>query len=81
MFLAYNLYTEPSLKNEYGYMSLEKIQEYYMNECKAENKQQFLYKIMIDKKSVKEIADCFIALGLSTEKIYPELSNIGSKIR
>ena len=36
---------------------------------------------MIDKKSVKEIADCFIALGLSTEKIYPELSNIGSKIR
>ena len=81
MFLAYNLYIEPSLSNAYNYMSLERIQEYYMKESKAENKRQFLYKIMIDKSNVKEIAECFIALGLSKERIYPELSNIGTKIR
>lgn len=81
LFLAYNLYAEPSLNGDYDYLSLERIQDYYLKWSKAHNKKQFLYKIVIDRPDARAIADCFISLGLAKERVYPELMNVGEKIR
>lgn len=82
IFVAYNLYAEPSIiEDSYSYMSMEKVQEYYLNECKREHKEQFLYKIIIDRQAVKEISECLVRMGISKERIYPELANIGKRIR
>lgn len=81
LFLAYNLYAEPSLNGDYDYLSLERIQDYYLKLSKAHNKKQFLYKIVIDRPDARAIADCFISLGLAKERVYPELMNVGEKIR
>lgn len=80
MFLAYNLYTEPSIDEGYSYMELEKIQSYYLNECRAADRKQFLYKIIIERSAASSIANAFRALGLSKERVYPELANVGKRI-
>lgn len=80
MFLAYNLYTEPSIGEGYSYMELEKIQSYYLNECRAADRKQFLYKIIIERSAASRIANSFRALGLSKERVYPELANVGKRI-
>lgn len=83
IFLAYNLYAEPSQKvnGAYEYIELERIQEYYLNKCtRAEKKVQFLYKITIEKNAVKEIASALGKMGISKERIYPELSSVGERV-
>ena len=83
IFVAYNLYAEPSEGTEaaYKYMELERIQNYYIKECKrSEGKAQFLYKIILDKDGIKEIANSLSKMGVSKERIYPELSNIGERV-
>lgn len=81
IFVAYNLYAEPSsIMDAYSYMDLEKVQEYYFEKCEREDKEQFLYKVIIEKKAAKEIAECLVRMGISKERIYPELSNIGQRI-
>lgn len=80
IFLAYNLYAEPSIGNDYSYMALEKIQKYYLYECKRENKYPFLYKIEINKDAGQSFAKFLKAIGISKERMYPELSNIGRRI-
>ena len=82
IFVAYNLYVEPSsIIDAYSYMDLENVQEYYFEKCEREDKEQFLYKVIIEKKAAKEIAECLVRMGISKERIYPELSNIGQRIR
>lgn len=81
IFVAFNLYAEPSIEDEYTYIGLEKIQEYYMKHSNRKNKQPFLYKITIDKDGVREIADCLENMGINKSRIYPELSNIGDRVR
>lgn len=83
IFLAYNLYVEPSKKfnGAYEYMELERIQEYYLSHCsRKEKKVQFLYKIIIEKDGIKEIANALEKMGISKERIYPELSSIGERV-
>lgn len=81
IFVAFNLYTEPSKNTEYDYMALNKIQDYYFQCCERKTKEQFLYKIQINKDAVKDIAACVGSMGINTAVIYPELENIGKKIK
>lgn len=83
IFLAYNLYAEPSLDVEgaYSYIALEMIQKYYLEKCKRkERKERFLYKVIIEKGGVKEIVNALNKMGISKERIYPELSSVGERI-
>ena len=83
IFLAYNLYAEPSIdvKGAYDYIALEKIQEYYLTRCQRPNgKVQFLYKIEIDKSGMLEMVNAVRKMGISKERIYPELTSIGERI-
>lgn len=82
IFVAYNLYAEPSVViDSYSYMDIEKVQEYYLKICKRKHKEQFLYKIVIEKNAAREISECLVRMGFSKERIYPELANIGSRIK
>lgn len=81
IFVAFNLYAEPSIEKEYNYMGLDKVQEYYLNQCSRKNKQAFLYKIVIDKNAVQELTDCLKNVGINRSRIYPELYNIGLLIK
>lgn len=90
-FLAFNLYS-PAIeteiwKNEFEYLAMENIQKYYLkhrDEYKEPYpfyKQPFLYKINIKAKEKKEIANWLKTMGISTEKIYPELNNVGLRVK
>ena len=87
MFMAYNIYARPNEGVDYNYLDLENIQKFYLN--KAENMKSvkdtkvspFLYKIIIDRNKCEEIARWLEMLGVSKERIYPELSNIGERIK
>lgn len=81
MFLAFNIYTPPSEGINYEYMDLEKIQEFYLREFREEDPKPFLYKIVIVSKARKQIADWIKSMGVSKEKIYPELHNIGQRVK
>lgn len=84
IFLAYNLYAEPSQNDNdaYAYMDLQSVQDYYFNVCgRKSRKEQFLYKIVIEKGAAEEIAECLYRMGISKERIYPELVNIGQRVR
>ena len=80
IFLAYNLYAKPSIGNDFSYLELERIQDYYLYRCECEKKEPFLYKIIINKDAAGEFADFLKMIGISKEKIYPELSSIGKRI-
>lgn len=80
-FLAYNIYTSPDANDEFSYMSLERIQERYLELAKDEkNVYPFLYKIEIRESSRAKLADWVSAFGMSKERCYPELENIGVRI-
>lgn len=80
-FLAYNVYTSPDSNDEFGYISLERIQEKYLELVKDEkNAYPFLYRIDIQESSREGLADWVSALGMSKERCYPELENIGGRI-
>lgn len=81
IFVAFNLYAEPSINDEYMYIGLEKVQEYYMKHSNRKNRKPFLYKIIIDRSCTREIADCLENMGINKSRIYPELSNIGDRVR
>lgn len=83
IFVAYNLYAEPSQKvnGAYEYLELERIQKYYLDKCtRAEKKVPFLYKITIWKDGIKEIANALSKMGISKERIYPELTSVGERV-
>ena len=67
-------------KNIYVYfdndISDQKYRTYY--ELSGKNIKD---KIVIDRPDARAIADCFISLGLAKERVYPELMNVGEKIR
>lgn len=81
IFLAYNLYAEPSIGNDFSYLEMENIQKYYLNVCKRDVKYPFLYKIIITKESAKDFSEFLKIIGMSKERIYPELSSIGERIK
>lgn len=81
IFVAYNVYTKPDTDNRFDYIALEKIQENYLKEFSNDKETcPFLYKVVIEKEKRKEIADWVNAFGMSKEKCYPELDNIGLRI-
>ena len=81
IFMAYNVYTKPDENNKFDYIALENIQEKYLKEFATEKDTcPFLYKVIIEKDKRKEIADWVKAFGMSKEKCYPELENIGTRI-
>ena len=84
MFLAFNLYTMSDEDRCFDYISLERIQEFYLEEFQSENqeeiKEAFLFKIVIKKDIRQKISDWLKALGLSKERIYPELANVGERV-
>lgn len=81
IFVAYNLYAEPSKITEYDYMELNRIQEYYFQHCNREHKEQFLYKISIKRNAVRDIAGCIRNMGINKEAVYPELENVGKRVK
>lgn len=81
MFLAYNIYTPRSQEDEFDYIALEKIQDRYLNVFSSdEETYPFLYKIIIQKETKEDVAKWIKAFGMSKERCYPELSNIGERI-
>ena len=81
IFMAYNVYTKPDAYNKFDYIALEKIQENYLKEFSDDRETcPFLYKVVIEKGKRKEIADWVNAFGMSKEKCYPELDNIGARV-
>lgn len=83
IFLAYNIYTSPDENDEFDYISLEEIQEFYFKLFQDDTEEEicpFLYKIMIKKEEREQVASWVSAFGMSKEKCYPELSNIGERI-
>ena len=83
IFLAYNIYTSPDENDEFDYISLENVQELYFKMFKDANDEDvcpFLYKIVIKKEEREKIALWVSAFGMSKEKCYPELQNVGEKI-
>lgn len=81
IFMAYNVYTKPNENNEFDYIALEKIQENYLKEFSDDRETcPFLYKVIIEKNKRKEIADWVNAFGMTKEKCYPELENIGARV-
>lgn len=78
MFMAYNIFTKPSETKYFDYMSLEKIQDFYLSEVQGAT--PFLYSIVINGSIKKEIADWLKVIGVTKDMIYPELANIGERI-
>lgn len=81
IFLAYNIYTSPDKKDSFDYISLEEIQKSYLEDYKSDRETcPFLFKIRIKESEREQVAAWVKAFGMSKEKCYPELSNIGERI-
>ena len=83
IFLAYNIYTSPDKNDGFDYISLEEVQEYYFKMFEEDSDEEicpFLYKVIIKKEQREKVASWVNAFGMTTEKCYPELSNIGERI-
>lgn len=81
IFVAYNIYTSPDADERFDFIALEEVQSVYLKEfSKSSETFPFLYKIVIDEGKREEIAKWVKAFGMSKEKCYPELQNIGERI-
>ncbi len=83
IFMAYNIYTSPDEDDKFDYISLEEIQKYYFSLYEKDSYEEicpFLYKVIIKKEEREKVASWVGAFGMSKEKCYPELSNIGERI-
>lgn len=81
IFVAYNIYTSPDAYGRFDFIALEEVQSVYLKEfSKSSETFPFLYKIVIDEGKREEIAKWVKAFGMSKEKCYPELQNIGERI-
>lgn len=82
MFMAYNLYALPDKGTDYSYLDLEEIQQFYFKNFKeSREKGPFLYKIVLKREVCPDLADWLKAMGMSKEKVYPELDNVGLRIK
>lgn len=87
MFMAYNIYAYPNEGSDYDYQDLENIQKFYLDRFNQKRNagerevEPFMYKIRIDRKSCPKIAELLEKFGISKEKIYPELNNIGERVK
>lgn len=81
IFTAFHIYTSPDHENTFNYMAIEKIQQRYLRDFQNNDETcPFLYKIIIEKESRGKIAKWVKTFGMSKEKCYPELENIGKRI-
>jgi hypothetical protein len=77
-FLAFPLHKVTKLSKEFlNETSLESIQEKLLYGSTSSGKKQFLYKIIVKGKALKELTEWTLAAGMSTYKTYPDLQNIG----
>lgn len=82
-FVAFNLETPLDICKQ---ISLENIQKEVLSYWEDgsfgsdEEAPVFLYIVKIDKSICKEMAKWLRAIGMSTERVYPELKNIGNRI-
>jgi len=82
-FVAFNLETPLDICKR---ISLENIQkevlEHWGDGCFGNDYESpvFLYIVKIDKTVCLDMAKCLRAIGMSTERLYPELNNIGKRI-
>ena len=60
--------------DRYSYMSLMKIQKYFLKEYTSEY--PFMYELQIDYRCKKDIADFLRKSGISRYRIYPELTHL-----
>lgn len=84
LFVAFSLRSAPAVWNDariptdqvsagmFSYQSLERIQDYYVE---AMGKKPFLMKIVIPAAMKQELGNLYYELGLSKERIYPEMQN------
>ncbi len=79
MFMAFNIFTPIGENGNFDYMSLEKIQEFFLDYFN--DAEPFMYKVIIKSNCKKKIAGWLKAIGVSKDMIYPELSNIGERIK
>lgn len=77
-----NLYALPDRGTDYNYLDLEEIQQYYFSNFK-ESKEQgpFLQKIVLKREVCPDLADWLKAMGMSKEKVYSELDNVGLRVK
>lgn len=81
IFTAFHIYTSPDDNDSFDYMSLENVQEMYLKNFSDKDKVcPFLYKIKIEKSVREKIAKWVKTFGMTKEKCYPELENIGKRI-
>lgn len=78
MFMAFNIFTPLGEGDNFNYLALENIQDFYLE--RFEKAKPFLYKIVIKHGSKKQIAEWLKTIGVSKSMIYPELSSIGEGI-
>ena len=84
LFVAFSLKSAPAVWNDsaintngvtaglFNYQSLERIQDYYMD---VMGKKPFLMKIVIPASMKLRLGELYYELGLSKERIYPEMDN------
>lgn len=72
-FVAFNLYAPPGdITNRFLHCELEDVQKNIF----GTSEYRYLYKIVINKDCCEEIVDWLKAMGISREKIYPELEKL-----
>lgn len=85
IFTAFNLYApmdpgEPNnSKKAYNYLAFEKIQKDFL--ISNPNDPPFLYKVTLKRDICGKLAVQLSNLGISTERIYPELNYVGLRIK
>jgi len=85
-FLAYNIKAQFNDVSATSKMGLMEIQSQWHNMLKANlicgtnHADPFVFKILIKKEDLEDIADMVSSMGMSKERIYPELENIGKRI-
>ena len=84
LFVAFSLKSVPAVWNNkdiptdavtpglFNYQALEKIQDYYMD---VMGKNPFIMKIIIPASMKQYLGELYYELGLSKERIYPEMDN------
>lgn len=80
-FTIFNLVAKPNYdkyENGYDYLSIENMQKEFLKKYPTQN--PFLYKVIIKKEAVENIADDLKGAGYKTMNVYPELENISGAI-
>lgn len=81
-FMAFNAFMpniQGASESSYSRFCIEEIQKIYLEN--DPNAKPFLYKLIIPNDQKRPIADILTTIGMSKERIYPELQNAGDRIK